>query len=218
MKKKQRSFPLPGFESSYLEKLAQPKTVIDVGVGYGTYALYEAFPKAKFLLVEPLTEYEPAIEGIKSRYDCEVIYKAVGRTKGVQKICIDKMDLHKSSFADRNPLTATGNPIEKRSIEVTTLDRIFFDNPEMEKPILLKIDTEGDELNVIMGAKSLLKETEIIIAEVSIAKRFDGGYEFEDLIFAMKALGFYLFTFLRVVHVDGELRPRFADVVFKRVE
>lgn len=36
----------------------EPLTVIDVGAAGGTYELYRAFPKAKFLLVEPLKEYE----------------------------------------------------------------------------------------------------------------------------------------------------------------
>ena len=36
----------------------QPGTVIDVGVAYGTFELYEKFPETNFLLVEPLIEYE----------------------------------------------------------------------------------------------------------------------------------------------------------------
>ena len=36
----------------------------------------------------------------------------------------------------------------------------------------------------------------MVIAEVSIAKRFEDSYEFEDLIMFMKENGFYLFTFV----------------------
>src|SRR3954449_6529991 len=44
-----------------------PATVIDVGVAYGTPELYDAFPDARFLLVDPLEEYAPAIDGIVAR-------------------------------------------------------------------------------------------------------------------------------------------------------
>jgi hypothetical protein len=63
---------------------------------------------------------------------------------------------------------------------------------------------------------SLLRATGAVIAEVSIAERFEGGYEFEDLVRFMSAHGFRLSSFLSVTHQRGELRPRFADVLFTR--
>ena len=33
----------------------KPATVIDVGVAYGTHELYKGFPKARHLLIEPLS-------------------------------------------------------------------------------------------------------------------------------------------------------------------
>src|SRR4051812_47949555 len=44
---------------------AQPATVIDVGVGIGTFALYEAFPEATHVLVEPLSEFKDDIARIQ---------------------------------------------------------------------------------------------------------------------------------------------------------
>lgn len=205
-----------GFDPSYLARIDQPQTVIDVGVGYGTYSLYEAFPHAKFILVEPLREYDRVIEEIAKEYNCDTIHKAVGDQEGVREITVDTKDLEKSSFAARTPLTATGNQLEKRLIEVITLDSILAKASSLKRPILLKIDTEGYELSALQGSKSLLQITDTVIAEVSIAKRFEEGYEFEDLILFMKENGFYLFTVLGITHAIGELRPRFADIVFKR--
>jgi FkbM family methyltransferase len=205
-----------GFHPAYLARIGQPQTVIDVGVGYGTYSLYEAFPHAKFILVEPLRDYEHVIEEIVKKYNCDIIHKAVGDKEGVREITVDTKDLEKSSFAVRTPLTATGNQLEKRLIEVITLDSILREASFLKQPILLKIDTEGHELSALQGSKSLLQITDTVIAEVSIAKRFEEGYEFEDLILFMKENGFYLFTVLGITHAIGELRPRFADIVFKR--
>jgi len=136
------------FHPSYLAQICQPKTVFDVGVGNGTYALYEAFPKAKFVLVEPHRDYENAIEIIAKKYDCDIFYNAVSNTPGTPELKVDTIDPLKSTLEKRAPLTVSGNPLEKRVIEVTTLDRIIGEIPDLQKPILLKIDTEGHELKL----------------------------------------------------------------------
>ncbi len=214
-KTKHARFPI-GSLSSYVSQICKPKTIFDVGVGYGTYPLYKAFPKAHFVLVEPLREYRDSINAIAKEYDCSIHYKAVGNGEALLEINVDKNHLTKSSLADRSTLTKTGNPLEKRTVEVTTLDTILGESPPMERPILLKIDTEGHELSALEGAKSLLQVTDIVIAEVSIAKRFDDSYEFEDILSYMSENDFYLFSFLTIAHKEGEFRPRFADIVFKR--
>lgn len=201
-----------------LSRTCQPQTVFDVGVGYGTYPLYEAFPNARFVLVEPLRNYENTIKKITEKYKCDVFYKAVSDTAGVREMTIDTRDMEKSSFDDRTPLTSTRNKLEKLEVEVTTLDTIFRECIDVKQPILLKIDTEGHELKALRGATSLLRVTDTVIAEVSIARRFEDSYKFEDLILFMKDNGFSLLTFLDITQVRGELRPRYADIVFTRGE
>jgi FkbM family methyltransferase len=203
------------FHAAYLSEICQPKTVIDVGVGYGTFPLYEAFPAARFVLVEPLREFQPAIETITRNYNCQVFYKAVSDQPGVQELRVDAKNLTKSSFADRTPLTATGNTLQTRQVETTTLDKIYEECLPVEQPVLLKIDTEGHELNALQGATSLLSVTDTVIAEVSISRRFQGSYTFEDLILFMRESGFALSSFLNIAHRAGEVRPRHADVVFQ---
>lgn len=205
-----------GFNPSYLSQICQPRTVIDVGVGHGTFPLYEAFPKARFILIEPLKEYEDSIGKIAKKYNCDIHYKAVGDRECKLEINIDTGKLTRSSFMDRTSLTRTGNPLEKRTVEVTTLDTIFRESHTLEGPILLKIDTEGHELSALEGAESLLQVVDIVITEVSIAKRFKNSYEFEDIISYMNENGFHVFSFLTMYHPKGEVRQRFADVVFKR--
>lgn len=215
-KRGESSAPAPGFHPSYLARLCQPRTVFDVGVGYGSHFLYRAFPDARFLLFEPLRDFEKAIQEIGEQYDCEVFFKAAGDREGQAEIVVDTQDLQRSSFAERTALSSLEHRMQKRTIEVTTLDRVFAENPGLERPILLKLDTEGNELSALRGAKTLLEATDTVIAEVSIARRFEGSYEFEDVVLFMREAGFQLFGFLNVAHAPGELRPRFADVVFKR--
>src|SRR5689334_8126791 len=56
----------------------RPRTVIDVGVADGTIELHRSFPDAKFLLVEPLREFAPALDWLAQRYDACVELCAAG--------------------------------------------------------------------------------------------------------------------------------------------
>ena len=205
-----------GFRASYLARICQPKTVFDVGVGYGTPELYKAFPAAKFFLLEPLVDYRAALEKIARNYDCQILYSAVGDEARTEEIMVDSRDLHKSSFQHRSNLTKTGNQLEGRQVDITTLDTILEQHPDIESPLLLKIDTEGHELEVVEGAEEFLKKTDIVIAEVSVARRFENSYSFEEFVRAMSAKGFAVYDFLRLRYVKDGPGTRIADVVFKK--
>ena len=99
---------------------------------------------------------------------------------------------------------------------MTTLDGLLNPLDALERPLILKIDTEGNELNVLRGADLLLASTDFVIAEASIAKRFENSYEFDEMIAFMAGRGFKLFSILSITHPANELRPRFADVVFEK--
>lgn len=72
-----------------------------VGVANGTIALHNAFPKARFILIEPLKEYQASIEKLCTRYNCEVHYKAVGESQGTVEFNVDPRNWNKSSFSNR---------------------------------------------------------------------------------------------------------------------
>ena len=204
-----------GFHADYLRQLCTPSTVIDVGVGEGTNALYRAWPDAQLVLVEPLPQFRAAMARIAARHRCRLVHKAVGAEPGTLTLNVDPLNPQMSSFHARTELTRTGNPIEPLSVDVTTLDAIAGDGPPLSAPILLKIDTEGHELEVLRGATELLPRVDWVIAEVSIAPRFAGGYAFEDLLGFLRGQGFGLFAILSSFQ-GGELGQRFADCLFKR--
>lgn len=209
----------PGiYKPQYIKKLCHPQTVIDVGVGYGTHELYEAFPNAHFILIEPVVEYRNAIENIKKMYKCEVHLNAAGDKEGVCDIFVDHGNPLLTSFSHRTKLTSTGNKIERRQVAVKTLDSIIGDRHPLPGPVVLKIDAEGHELFVLRGSAQLLQYTDYVVAEVSVAKRFEEGYEFDDMLIWMHEHDFRLFSILHIMHPEGELRTRFVDVVFARRE
>lgn len=202
--------------AAYLARLGNPRTVFDVGVGFGSYELYKAFPSARFVLVEPIEDFEPTIQDIKAKYDCVVCRKAASDFVGSSLIRVDPQALELTSFAKRTALASTGQPIEMREIKVTTIDSIVSQCPDLEAPFFLKVDTEGHELAALRGAKRTLERTETVLVKASIAPQFEDGYRFEDMIILMRERDFELTAIINISHASGEVRARFADLAFQR--
>jgi FkbM family methyltransferase len=200
--------------SRRISKLGAPRTVIDVGVGTGTPELYKAFPDAELVLVEPVAECEPALRAIceRRRSKCRYVIAAVGAKKEKRLMRVVPTLLEHSSFLSRTELTSVSSTVEERVVEITTLDHVVSELG-LEEPFGLKLDTEGFELDVIRGAAELLKRTRFVIAEVSILKRFEESYSFEEFIAEMSQHGFEVFDILNVAKPDAS-GTRYADIAF----
>lgn len=70
------------YNIDYLKKLCDPKTVIDISVGYGTEGLYEAYEQALFIMIEPLKEFRTHLEQKYQTVDKEIYSYAVGASDG----------------------------------------------------------------------------------------------------------------------------------------
>jgi FkbM family methyltransferase len=193
-----------------------PATLIDVGVARGTPNLYDAFPDAHFVLVEPLEEFREDLERICRRRGGEFVIAAVGAEPGRAEIHIDPGMLYESSLlVNKWRPAAEQEALERREIEVTTLDSLWKSRG-WEGPFGLKIDTEGYEHQVIEGAAELLRETQFVIAEVSIARPFADGASFAAFIALMDRHGFALYDLLDGLK-RGDEGVDFVDALFRPV-
>jgi FkbM family methyltransferase len=172
-----------------------PAGIVDIGVGYGTPWLYETFPDATLTLIEPLKEFESDLKRICQQYRGTYHLCAVGKEPG--EITIQVNEAYPTSSGQGRPtqmmkdrFKAANKPLStvERKVPITTLDALQL--PATSR--LIKIDTEGHEMDVIAGGRKLLATTEMVIAEVSVAPRYEGGYEFAQFIAAMRELEFGL--------------------------
>jgi FkbM family methyltransferase len=189
-----------------------PATLIDVGASAGTPALYEAFPDAYLVLVEPLEEFRPDGERILAERPGQYEPLAAGVAMGMVNIEVDLNDLRSSAIMP--PLEELEGPRETREVPMTTLAALRA-RDSWEPPFGIRIDTEGFEHHVIHGAAELLRETQFVIARVSVGKWRRGGYRFADFIRLMDVHGFSLWDILAaprtpagmIESMDALLRP-----------
>ena len=192
-----------------IERLPEIDTLIDIGVGNeGTPDLYNRFPSSKLVLIDPIQEAEDYAKSNLSERNYIFFKHAVGDKEEIKIINIEE-EIGRSTILDVTPLNNEGKPIQKRKIQIKTLDSIYKKIPNPGK-IGIKIDTEGYELNIIKGAKEVLKNTNFVIAEVRHNhKSYNQQYEMYEFINEMHLNGFTLSMILTA-------KPLIADLCFEK--
>ena len=146
-------------EQNYLKGL-KIDTIIDVGVAKGTKELLNNFPLSYFHLIEPNPKFWDYIsENILTKFNGKLYKTAAGNKSG----SFDFFDFDvASSFLQRRDYALEN----KINVNLDKLDNIL--NEIKLENALLKIDTEGYELEVLKGANDILKKVDYCIIEVRL--------------------------------------------------
>lgn len=187
----------------------EPATVIDVGVADGTPDLYESFPKARLLLVEPLKEFEGVMRRICRRYNAMYVIAAASDKEGVVSINITP-DLHGSSLLKPKE---TSLILKTREVKTVTLDALIEDF-DMEAPFVLKVDAQGGELRILEGAIKTVEKSEVIILEVQLFQGTEGGPQLFDIVAFLKSKGFVAYDIVGNNYRPLDRALAEVDIVF----
>jgi FkbM family methyltransferase len=170
--------------------------LVDVGIAFGSPFLYRAIPKAKYYLIEPVPCCKPILEKLTKQLNAEAFNVAAGSEDGEISLFVHSDVSGSSSFKELDPRLQDGEAV---TIPMRKLDSLI--PADIRRPCLLKIDTQGAELNVIKGAERLLKSVDVAILEVSFHQFREGIPEIAEVINAMTAMGFRCYDIL-----EGEYR------------
>jgi len=189
----------------------KPETIIDVGVASGTFELYAAFREAKLILIEPLEEFERVLQKICTKHkNSEYILAAAGNHHGTASINVHT-DLSTASLM--NEMEGADLDGLPRVVSLVTIDEVC-QKRKLTGPYVIKIDVQGAELIVLSGAQQVLKETELVILEVSLFQFYRNGPQLYDVVTYMKNQGFVVYDIFggHTRPVDGALAQ--VDMAF----
>ncbi len=189
-----------------------PKTIFDIGVANGTQDMYEAFPESHFILVEPLQEFEADMAAMKKDYHLDYVIAGASDSEGTLRFNVHPDLAGSSMLKEVEGAHVDG---EERIVPSVRLDKLASDR-NLSAPYLIKIDVQGGELKVLVGAEGILNETDAVILEVSLFGFFVDGPQFADIIVAMKAYSFVVYEIFdaRNRPLDGALAQ--VDILFVR--
>jgi FkbM family methyltransferase len=172
--------------------------VIDVGANVGQFATELRFAgyKKNILSIEPIEEaYQKLLDKSKKDKFWSIYQRCcLGEKKKLVDINISK-NLQSSSILNINNLHLL-NRSESRYIGAEKVQMITFDdlfnsrNDLFDKNILLKLDVQGYEDKIILGARESIKKIRALLLELSLVELYDGQSLWIDVINNLQAIGF----------------------------
>lgn len=176
------------------------RTVIDVGASNGMWTadLLSVLPDAEFLLFEaadPWYDELRRFEAANARVSVE--YAAASDHEGEVFFRLDPANPLGGGAASESDQAHTA------SVPCLPID-VAVERRGLQGPFLLKLDTQGHEIDVLAGAERVLKETALVVMEVYGIPRA-GRPAFDEISHHMKDLGFRLAGIADVLHrpIDG---------------
>ena len=161
----------------------QPNTVFDVGVGFGTWGLYRAFPDAFYHLVDPTPESLPYMRKLMRRLNGEVHALALGDHDGEARFEI-RADIQGSTLLEE---VGERDFLRFETVPMRRFDWLFTG---FARPALAKIDVQGAELMVLEGMTGRLAEIDALIVETSTIATVKGGAELGAVVRFLGERGF----------------------------
>lgn len=191
-----------------------PRRMLDIGAHIGSFTreFLTVFPDCTPTLLEP----NPYCLEDLGKLGFEQHGVAASSEAGATEMFLSREWLQSTgaSIYRENTAHFRDEVILKQRVEKVRLDDLFrgrqFD--------FVKIDTQGSELDIIMGGTALLRQADYILVEISLVEYNIGGATAEALFGKLAELGFHCtevteFHRLAGVH-DGNLLQ--IDVLFER--
>ena len=198
-----------------------PSTIIDIGANIGQFSCMSnyVFPQANIYAIEP----DPKVFSILSSNTnfinrISLFNFAIGDYSRMINFNINA-DTQISSVLELGEKRKKEFPKNKVisiiETEMKTLDSILSSNC-LTKPILIKIDVQGFEDKVLVGARKLLKDIDWVILEVSFGDLYVGEANFDILLDSMKSSGFYFIGPMNFHFSPDGSKIIEMDALFKR--
>ena len=195
------------------------ETVFDVGANVGQSArkyLHE-FPGSQIYCFEPVGEnFKKLEENLRGQGKVQSFKLALSSAKGTGQMAPGGGS--QMFFLSRDvPGTPSQSPVRLEEVPLETLDGFCWDR-KIDRISFLKIDTEGNDLEVLKGAEELLSLQNIDVVEVEAGMNGKNKRHVPlgDFIVFLEARSYYLFGVYDQAHEWPAREPqlRRSNLVF----
>jgi FkbM family methyltransferase len=191
----------------------QVDLVVDVGANAGQYgqALRSMGYRGQIVSVEPLPDAWPELErrSVKdSRW--RAIHLALGKSDSIAPMFVAENSYSSSLYpttSDHERAAPGARAIGQIDVEVHRLEGVADDLIGSARTPLLKVDTQGSELDILEGAGAAIARFAGVQVELSLVPMYVGAPTIWEVVDWLEARGFIL----------CELEPEFSDPVTGRL-
>lgn len=172
--------------------------ILDIGANIGQYGgeMRNLGFKGEILSFEPMKKAFSILEKNASKdKNWKVFNFSIGERDGETTINVAKNSVSSSLLENLPQLTESAPEaafVEKETIEIKKLDSIFENLKLNGKNVYLKIDTQGYEEMVLIGAEKSLELITGIQIEMAFIPTYEGAITFDKMKTKLNDLGFHL--------------------------
>jgi FkbM family methyltransferase len=166
------------------ERLSRGGSLVDIGAHYGFWSLYGARlvgPSGKVIACDPSPAYSVLERAARSYPWITPLRIGLGAEESIASFHAHGTSSSGSfvrNVTDINLRFAPNVPVTEERVPIRTLDGLLAQTSC--QPAVVKVDVEGFELNVLKGARDLLKSSVFWIIEVHpLQLQLSGGSERE---------------------------------------
>jgi len=156
-------------------------------------------------MIEPNIEKECCLRKVANDLDATLFCELLG-AESDRKVQFNVMGSGSSIMSERSPLPRT---VESR--QLCTLDSLI---KIIDAPGLLKLDTQGYELEVLKGAARILQDFEAVLLEIALIEINEGAPLLHDVVAFMKSNGFVAYDILEIHRRPLDFALNQVDIVF----
>jgi len=185
-----------------LFKILEVNCVLDVGANEGQYHDFlrdEVGYSGLIISFEPIKGLaDRLLERAKSESNWEVVGHALGSAPGTLHFNV-MSDSKFSSFLQPNHrqvgrFTNENRVVRIEAVQIETLDKVINETFEglPNRHLYLKLDTQGSDLDVLLGAQTILHRLRGLQTEASVRPIYAGMSNHKESLAALEAYGFDL--------------------------
>lgn len=164
-----------------------PHRILDIGANIGQFheIARQVYPEAYIFSIEASKDCEPYLQQLTENYYIGLLAKD---------------NATYNYYSRKDAPTGTGNSIYREltpfysddKLDIIEqvgikLDDLFTEDSEFD---LIKLDTQGSELDIISGGMNLVNKAKGLLLEVSITQYNEGAPLYDEVISYMKNIGF----------------------------
>lgn len=203
-----------------LRSMPSLATILDVGSNKGQFTLVarRLHPDSNITAFEPLPTAGDRFTRVFAKNQGVVLHRvALGSRSADAELNVSGQDDSSSllPITDLQEATFPGTGLSKlEPVKVKRLGHLLS-SADVPGPALMKVDVQGGELDVLMGAEDLLSAFDFVCVEVSFVEFYSGQPLAQQVLHFMEESSFALYGVYNPF-LDGQGRSVQADFLFRR--
>ena len=194
-----------------------PNAILDIGAHTGQFHSWSkrVWPDVGVFMIEANPLHESYLDKLAMMNGDNYLIAALGDEEREVTFYTrsDKPHTEGNSYYKEANYWDIPQLVQESKTKLKKLDNIFEDDATFE---LIKIDTQGSELDILKGGKELVKRALAVVLEVSLIEYNEGAPSAEETINYMNKIGFEERMSIGE-HYDGETIVQ-KDILFTNKE